>query len=373
MEIASLLKKVTALIIVAGMVACSAPPPYKIGFLSSFSGGLNELSIATRNGIILAIEQTNRAGGLSGRLVDLVLRDDGRSQETVLRSMKHFSKQNVRAVIGPLSTEMSRVAMSGEGNKKMVMISPTANSVDFNPPGGLFFRIAQSDFEDARSVAELAYNKRGYRRVSILYDLTNRAYAQGRVFHFRRVFEKFGGTIEQVTTYTTRADTDFGLLASQVSQNDPDAIYIITTPKDLAQLCIELRLQNQTTPVLTDGLGVNTSLLKQGGMAVDGLEFFQPFDFNSTAERFLVFLRDYEKRFHEQPEIASFYGYEAARILLTGLDHAQNRRKLSQTIRDLGVFKGLQYQLRIDSDGTVVRPMLHRTIKDGRIVTLREG
>ena len=372
MEKASLIKKFTVLIIFAGVVACSAPAPYKIGFLSSLSGGLNELSIATLNGIILAVEETNREGGLSGRLVDLVLRDDGRSQETVARGMKYFSKQNVRAVIGPLSTEMSRVAASEEVNKKMVMISPTANSVDFHPTGGLFFRISPSDLEDARFVAALAYKKRGYRRVSILYDLTNRAYAQGRVFHFRRVFEKFGGTIEQVTTYTTRGDTDFGLLASQVSQNDPDVIYIITNPKDLAQICIELRLQNHSTPVLTDGLGVNSSLLKQGGMAVDGLEFFQPFDPNSTDERFVLFLRDYEDRFHEQPEIASFYGYEAARILLTGLDHAQNRRELSQTIRDLGVFKGLQYPLRIDSDGTVVRPMLHRTIRDGRIITLNE-
>ena len=179
-----------------------------------------------------------------------------------------------------------------------------------------------------------------------------------------------GGRVAQVTSYTTRDDTDFDLLARQISLHEPDAVYLVTQTPDLARICIQLRNQGHTMPILSDGGSVTASLIDQGGLAVEGIEFFQPFDLQKTSDRFQAFLKQYEDRFHIKPEMSALLGYEAAQILLNGLTHAQNRKDLSQTIRSLKVFEGLQHQITFNDDNVALRPLLHRTISNGRIVTV---
>ncbi len=89
-------------------------------------------------------------------------------------------------------------------------------------------------------LAELAFTQRGYRFISILYDLTNREFAENRVRYFIDFIEALGGSIVQATSYTTRDDTDFGLLASQAAEDDPDAVYILASASDLARICSQI-------------------------------------------------------------------------------------------------------------------------------------
>ena len=71
-------------------LSCSTPEPYIIGFLGGFSGGLSDLTIAGRNGVILAIEDVNRAGGIAGRTAELVIKDDKDDPEAAQQSIAFF-------------------------------------------------------------------------------------------------------------------------------------------------------------------------------------------------------------------------------------------------------------------------------------------
>ena len=59
------------------LVACQKPEPIRIGFVGGLSGRVADLGGAGRNGVQLALEQRNAAGGINGRSVELVVRDDG--------------------------------------------------------------------------------------------------------------------------------------------------------------------------------------------------------------------------------------------------------------------------------------------------------
>jgi branched-chain amino acid transport system substrate-binding protein len=351
-------------------LSCSTPEPYIIGFLGGFTGGLSDLTIAGRNGVILATEDFNRAGGIAGRTAELVIKDDKDDPEAAQQSIAFFEEKSVVGIVGPMTSEMSRAAAPVAHKEKIVMISPTANSADFSIPGGFFFRVSPSDRDEAQLLAELAFQKRGYERISILYDLSNREYAENRVQYFRKFIEDFGGIIAQVTSYTTRDDTDYGLLVSQVSQNNPDAVYILTGGSDLSRICRELKKQGSTLPVLADGWAVTPEVIRQSGAAAEGIEFFQSYDLNNTAARYQDFLLNYRARFHEEPEFGAFYAYESAVILLSALEQADSKRNLNNIIHEIKRFKGLQDALEIDQDGVAQRPLYHKRIENGAIVSI---
>jgi len=366
------MKRNAARLLIVGMLilhlfSCAQPAPYTIGFLGGLTGGLRDLSIAGRNGVILAIEEVNRKGGIGERQVVLLVQDDKGDPETVVQSIKQFADKSIAGIIGPMSGELSRIAASQADQERVVMISPTANSADFTEQGDFFFRISPADRDEAYHLADLAYNKRGYRRISILYDLSNREYAENRVRYFSDFVEEYGGVIVQVTSYTTRDDTDFGLLATQLSQNNPDAVFIIGAAFDLARTCRALHIQEHDLPVLTTGWAISSELIKHGGGAVEGVEFFQPYDVNSSRV-YRNFLREYDRRFHAGPPFGAFYAYEAANIVLKALEQTGKKRNLNSTIHEIMLADGLKDAIEFNSDGVAERPLVHRRIENGRIV-----
>ena len=367
---AGVIGNVIVSLLLLNILSCWAPEPYKIGFLGGLTGGLSSISIAARNGVILAIEEANRTGGLADRKVELLIKDDRNDPETALQGMEYFVRSRAVGVIGPMTSELSRVTAPLSEKNKMVMISPFANSADFTDQGEFFFRISPTDRDEARHLADLSFRERGYRRISILYDLTNREYTENRAFYFRDFIEALGGTIVQVTSYTTRDDTDFGLLTTQASQNNPDVVYILADGSDLVRICRQLKKRNHDLPVLATGMAITPELLKQGGAAVNGIEFFQSFDFNSTAVVYQRFLDDYKNRFHEEPELGAFYAFESAKIMLTALEQARAKRNLNDIIHEIKDFKGLQETLEINQYGAAERTLVHKRIDNGAIVTI---
>ena len=359
--------------LILSILSCSTPDPYKIGFLGSLTGGVSDISIAARNGVILAIEEINRAGGISGRRLELLIMDDKGDPESAMRSMAYFAGERVVGVVGPVTAEMARVAAPLAELKKMVMISPTANSADFPEQGDFFYRVSPADRSEAQMLAELAFNTRGYRSISILYDLTNREFAENRVRYFTAFIEALGGSIVQATSYTTRDDTDFGLLATQISEDDPDAVYVLASTSDLARICSQLKKQGHDIPVLTNGWSVTPELIRQAGAAVEGMEFFQSYHFDNTADDYQTFLGSYENRFHRVPVYGALYGYESAKILLTGLEQLKKKKNLGQVIREIGVFKGLQGTIALNRQGVAERPLYHRRIENRSIIAAGGG
>mgnify|MGYP000421578910 CR=1 FL=1 len=63
------------------LIGCSEPDPIRIGFIAGLEGRASDLGIASRNAVQMAVDEVNAAGGINGRKVELVIRDDKRSTE----------------------------------------------------------------------------------------------------------------------------------------------------------------------------------------------------------------------------------------------------------------------------------------------------
>ena len=112
--------------------ACGPKEPVRIGFIGELTGNSADLGEAGRNGAMLAIETINLAGGINGQRVELLARDTGSTPESATRSADELLDAKVVAVIGPMTSGMTKAILPAHEAAKVVLISPTATAISLS-------------------------------------------------------------------------------------------------------------------------------------------------------------------------------------------------------------------------------------------------
>ena len=155
--------------------------PIRVGVSGPFSGPSAPMGLSMREGIRIAAEELNAGGGLLGRRIELVERDDEASNELGAQIVRDFiHRERVTAGLGIVNTG---VALASQRHYQMARI-PVITSVatgslitkQFQPPDfteNYVFRVSASDTLQAAVIVEEAVGRRGLTRLAILHDATN--------------------------------------------------------------------------------------------------------------------------------------------------------------------------------------------------------
>ena len=137
-----------ALVILAGLLiiafGCSPPEPVRIGFVGGISGRGADLGISGRDGAQLAVEQRNQAGGVAGRPVEIIFRDDHQDPEIARRVVEELVELGVSAIVGPMTSAMGVAVVPIVNERKVVMVSPTVTTEDLTGLDDYFFRVSST-------------------------------------------------------------------------------------------------------------------------------------------------------------------------------------------------------------------------------------
>ena len=162
----------------------------KIAFLADFSGPLAEFGPVIQNGVELAIQHINDAGGVNGEDVIFVTGDTQVDQTIgVEEARRVVDIEGVHAIVGPLSSTITiAVAESVTGPAEIPTISPSATSaaVTLAQDSGFLFRSTISDAAQAPVLAGLVSDL-GIDNVGVLF--LNDAYGQGLAEGFEANFD----------------------------------------------------------------------------------------------------------------------------------------------------------------------------------------
>ena len=208
-------------------VACpsgSSTESLKIGYLADYSGGLAEFGIEIENGVKLAVDQINAAGGVNGQDVDYVTGDTALdSGMATIEARRLIDVEGVHAIVGPLA---SGVALAvGEGvaaDAQIPVISPSATSPGITGANdnGYLFRTALSDAAQGVVLANNLVEADGVDNVAVVY--INNAYGAG----LSGVFEdNFDGTATRVS-YEEDATSFLGELRAAAA-NGAESLVIV--------------------------------------------------------------------------------------------------------------------------------------------------
>ena len=366
--------RLSAAILVAALamtVSCQKEKPViKIGFAGGLTGRYSDLGTAGRNGVILAVEEINKAGGINGRPLELLIKDDRQDPARALEVDSELIKEGVAAIIGHMTSAMSTAVMPLINEKKTLLLSPTTSTGELTGKDDWFMRVVGTSIETPRRLADYAFGRAGTDRIAVIYDLENRAYCESYAEAFNSRFKELGGLLSSVVTYSKGDDASFEMLAMRLVSSGCSGVLVIASAIDAAMICQQIRKIEKSLPFFSSGWAMTDEFIQNGGRAVEGVVIAEFFITGSESEEYVAFKESFKNRFGAEPSFPAGYGYEAAMVLFSALSKEHDPLKLKQTIVAIKRFKGLQGDFEIDSFGDAVRKLSVTKVSDGQFRTL---
>lgn len=356
---------------IVGLVSCDDPQPIKVGFVSTFAGRASDLSKEGRDGALLAIEEVNKNGGVDGRKIQLLVRDDENDADTARRVDKELIDEGVVAIVGHMTSAMSAAAAPLMAREKVVMVSPTTSTNELTGIDDYFLRVYAPSSDAATELAKYARQELGVSRISIIYDLSNKAHTKSWALAFGDEFEALGGEIVMHRIFSSANNARLQDVAADMVVGDAEGIMLLAGALDSGLLCQYLRQKGFDGSILVSQWSITRDIFRHGGSAVNGIRFFDAFDNDNRSDRYLAFKRAFETRFKYPSGFAGAYGFEAAQVVIEGIRRAKGSVGLRDTILSIGEFEGLQARFAMDRFGDVKRQRILKTIKDGQFVSLK--
>src|SRR3990167_4330471 len=152
--------------------------PIRLGVIVDTSGPTSSLGIAGRNGMQLAVEQANAAGGIHGRQIELLQRDDGFNPEQAGRAASELIKAKVDAAFGPMTSLIAEQLAPQFTAAGILLMNGTPLSPLLAGRDDQFFRILSHTSPDAQGIARHLQQHLGIDRVSVLIEERNHTFTR---------------------------------------------------------------------------------------------------------------------------------------------------------------------------------------------------
>ena len=320
-------------------LSVQAQAPIRIGEINSYSA-IPQFTQPYKQGWQLAVEEINASGGLLGRKVEVIARDDAGKPEDALRHAIELTSQEKVDVLagGFLSNVGLALADHALRSKRLFIASePLTDAIVWDKGNRYTFRLRASTYMQAAMLVEEAAKLPAKRWATLA---PNYEYGQSAVASFKELLKAKRPDVEFVgEQWPALGKIDAGSSLSALMQSKPDAIFNVTFGADLAKL---VREGNQRSifprvPVVSmlSGEPEYLEVLKDEtpkGWIVTGY----PWDQIDTKEH-ASFAANYYKKFKENPKLGSVVGYATMQAIFAGIKKAgtTDNEKLIVAMRGL--------------------------------------
>jgi branched-chain amino acid transport system substrate-binding protein len=347
------------------------PQPIRVGFTAELTGKQSELGINLRNGVQLAAEEINAAGGINGRKIELIIEDDLGTPEGAQKAENKIIDSGVVAVIGHLTSNQTVEGFKVASSRGVLLFSGTASTSVLSRKKDLFFRTDPSNDYFGIQFAHYIHDKRGLSHIAIIYDLDNNTYSEPMAKAFTNVLTAIGGQVTAQISFSGAASPDFSPLIDKMQSTNPEGVFIIASPLNTANIAQVIRLKNWQIPLFTAPWSQGQDLIKNGGNAVEGLEIIIPFDLNSPSPALQAVKARYQARYAQLPAFTAMYGYELMQMLAEALKRTGgNAAGLSDTLVGLKNYQGLESTIQIDEYGDAMRQLFIQRLQNHQFETI---
>lgn len=355
-----------ALLLAACEQQASAPPPIRLGVIVDVSGPSASLGRAGRNGMQLAVEEANAAGGIQGRPIELLYRDDGFDPQRARQAAAELIAVPVEAAIGPMTSLIAEQLAPLFTEAGILLMGGTPLSPLLAGRDDQFFRTLSHSNPDARDIANHLGRQQDLQRVNVIIELSNRSYTLPWLADFKRHLQANGAEVGLTVEFSRDQQTDFADLARRALADQPAAVVLISSALDTALLATQLRQQQPQLILATPAWAAADTLIEMGGRAVEDMFTAQAFDLNDSSAAFVAFKQRYQARFAQPIDTAALTSYNATRVLLTALQQRLPGEQPKQALLRIRQFQGLQQPIVFDDFGDSDSLLYPMVVRDGR-------
>jgi branched-chain amino acid transport system substrate-binding protein len=365
-------------LLLAGALSPALAGTIKVGAIFAVTGPASFLGGPEARSAEMVVEKINKAGGINGDTIELIVKDSAGSSEKAVSFAKQLIEEDkVVAIIGPSTSGESMAVKKIAEDGKTVLISCAAAEVIVNPVASYVFKTPQKDSFAAQMIFE---EMRRQKIETIAIASGNDGFGKAGKEQLEKMAPTFGIKVAASETYDSKATDLSALVAKLKADASIQAVINWSVVPAQAIIAKNMRQAGWQAPLFqSHGFG-NIEYAKAAGAAADGIIF--------PCGRLLVvdalaadhpqkallsqYKSEYESKYKEDASAFGGYAYDAMNMVAAAAKKGGNdRAKVRDAVEGLKNFAGVGGMFTFspeDHNGLTIDSFTMLTVKDGKFV-----
>lgn len=346
---------------------CVHKEPVLIGVVGTMTGNNSDLSVSGRRGIEMAVKEINESGGINGRLVELVIKDDKNDPGQAEKIVDEFVNEGIELVIGNYTSGMLLAAYDTIIKSNLLYLAPTVSADSLNGIDDNFIRFIPTTALQADIIIQ-DVKKNKYNRFLIISDQKNIGFSEALRNNFEEQLINNNGSVVSLVNYETLDQSKIDEIISILNvENSINSIFIISGSSDIAAIAQQLTKYNIKLPIYGPLWAHTGELINNGGTSVEGIKIVSGIDLDSKKNTYIEFQNTYKIMFGEEVTFAAMYSYETMMAMAEVIKETKKTdwKSVKEALIDQQLFYGIQDEFKIDRYGDNLRTYGLDTIRDG--------
>ena len=302
-----------ALAALALLGAAQAAEPIKIGVAEALSGGAAQYGLSIRNGLQMAADEINAAGGVNGAKIELVIEDEqGKKDEAINAFKKLIFQDKTLMLFGPTLSN-SAAAADPIAQASKIVVFGTSNTADgITTIGDHVFRNSVTEADVLPVTIKVAAKVAKVKKVAVLYG-NDDVFTKSGYDAFKKALDDQKMPVTTTETFA-KGDVDFKAQLTKIKGTNPDAIVLSALIAEGAPIMVQARQLGMTIPFI-GGNGMNSvKVFDLAKGASDGLWVGSPWSIENRTPENNSFIIAYTKKYSAAPDQFAAQAYDAMHI-----------------------------------------------------------
>ena len=352
-----------------GSASSDGGATFKIGCIGPLTGAAATYGIFAKNGAELAVKDFST----KDITFEIKSEDDVADGEKAVNAFNTLCDWGMQALVGPVTTGAA-VAVSGEIADDMLMITPSASSLDVTKGKTTVFQVCFTDPTMGTSAAKFLAENYPDEKIALFYNSAD-TYSSGVADAFKEQAEKSKLDIVDTETFKDESSTSFTNQLTTAKEKGTTFIFapIYYTPasvllKNASDMGYEMTMMG------TDGMDGILAVEGFDTALAEGLLLMTPF--SADDEKNAGFVKAYQDAYDEVPNQFAADAYDCVHAIAAAIEKAgvsadvdpgEAASKLADAMREITI-EGLTGTLTWNDEGQVEKPATAYVIKDGKYV-----
>ncbi|MDP3181192.1 MAG: ABC transporter substrate-binding protein [Desulfobaccales bacterium] len=338
-------------------LAWGADPPIKMGTVLRLSIGA-EHGIPCRRGVEMAVAEVNKAGGVNGRQVELIVEDEKDSPAASVNAVqKLINVDKVIGMVGPMTSGDVMAATKIADEAKVVMITPTATTPQLSGAAAYVYRGCSRIDTQAKVLTK--YVAQNWKPKTVAIFFSNEPYGKGSAKFFGEEFEKLGVKVVANESFM-RGSRDFKSELTKIKAANPDILFIPGYTPETAPAAAQARQLGMNQKILGVYGDMDPVYIQLAGKGAEGHVIGVEYDEDYDTPKNKAFKKNYYElaKKNNDPVNIMFaaLSFDAASMILEGMKKngptAEGIKKFLDEVKD---FDGITGKLSFDKTHDIVR------------------
>jgi branched-chain amino acid transport system substrate-binding protein len=346
---------------------------FKIGSNLELSGAVAAYGNSEKQGLDLAVEEINKAGGINGKQIEVISKDnksDNAEAATVASNLTVNDKIN--ALVGPATSGAAKAVIPNITKAQVPFLTPSGTDDSITVQNGkvqpYVFRSCFQDSYQGTVLANYADENLKAKKVVLFYDNSS-DYAKGIAKAFKKAYK---GEIVNEQTFVS-GDKDFQAQLTKIKSKDFDAIIMPGYYTETGLITKQTRDMGITQPILGgDGFSDPKYIETAGNSGATDVYYVGHYSEKAPAtDKVDAFVKAFNEKYGSNPSTFAALAYDAVYMIKQAAEDTKAKTSVDVTkgLASLKNFVGVTGKITIDKDHDPVKSAVVIGLKDGKEIS----